>query len=224
MIISKQQLQRSYRALPVKADTAPMQIFQLGTAALSTLGKDAHGNMNGVFFFMDELILLLEFFGASWSDPQIIRASQLAYDEYYWLTLAEMKQFFTRVEKGDYESNKNLTPPVFMGFLTKYAEEMKAERYAYYSVEAAKPKALPIAKVDPVTGKDEEVNPLTDEQMQILKAAVGIIAETMAIPTATDEELEEEYRRARNENYRKTIQKRIAVGEKKAEFNEDKSQ
>lgn len=137
--------------MPVKADTLPLQVLQMRTPELSTLGKAASGEQNGMLFVNMQLISLLEYVGVQWTKGQVAECAKTTYNEYHYFTLAELKQFFTKVKAGHYTSNKNMMPPVFMEFLKSYADEMLAERYAYFSAEAQKPKWTPPA------------NPVSDE-------------------------------------------------------------
>ena len=115
----------------------------MNTPALSVLGKAGDGQMIGEVFFHAQLIGLLEYVGIQWTIGQVTECAKTAYSEYYWLTLAELKQFFTRVKAGHYTSNKNMMPPVFMEFLREYTSEMEVERYNYFSVEAQKTRWTP---------------------------------------------------------------------------------
>lgn len=153
-MISKKTWQGSYQALPVKADTCALELFQMGTPALSTLGKDSDGEMVGIAVFMTQIVSVLEFMGIKWTNPQIWECAQLAYDEYHWFSLAELKQFFTRVKKGDYSSNKNLNPAILLEFITSYADEMQPARYNYFSQKAQKTSWVP------------PENPVSDEKFK----------------------------------------------------------
>ena len=121
--------------------------------------------MMGITVFDAQITALLEYSGIQWSGGQIGETARLAYDEYHWMSLGELKQFFIRVKKGVYNSHKNMIPPVFMEFLTEYGEEMKAARYEYYSQEAQKTKWTP--PENPVS--DDVFNEKMAEIMAVLK-------------------------------------------------------
>lgn len=130
----------SLEAIPVRSDTSPMQLFQMQTPALSQLGKSRSGYFVGAVVLCHQISSLLKFIGLTWSDEQIGETAHIAYLEYYWLTLAEIKQFFTRVKMGIYNSNKNINPAILLEFMNDYCSTMKAERYEYFSAEAQKTK------------------------------------------------------------------------------------
>lgn len=155
--------------------------------ALSEIGKDADGEMYGILVMAAQFTTLAEFVGASMNPMQIHECAQLAYEQYYWLTLAEFKQFIIRVKTSYYTSNKNLTSLVLMEFLKEYTDERLEARYEHYSQKKAAVTLHPEAK------------PLTDEQMFILKNNIETIAASMGVSTLNAMS-EEEYQRIKAEN------------------------
>ena len=189
-LITPQNWQQSLETLPVKSDTSPAVILGMNTPQLCQLGKGASGTMAGVAIFRAMIVSLASFLGAPWTKEQCHECGQLAYDECYWFSLAELKQFFTRVKTGKYTSHKNFLPAVFMEFLQEYSEEMKAARYDHFSQQKGKPAIHPDAK------------PLTDEQMKILREGIEGISENWK---TGKEDTEEEFHRIKNDYYRQQL-------------------
>lgn len=162
MAITKNNWQAAWPAMPVKADTSPAAILGMNTPQLCQLGSDQMG-MIGVVAFEWQLKGLVQFLGAPWTPTQCAECGQLAYEECYWFSLAELKQFFTRIKVGRYTSHKNFTPAVFMEFLQDYSAEMLTARYDHYSQQ--KPKWTP--PEEPVS--DEVFNEKMAEIMAMLR-------------------------------------------------------
>ena len=87
---------------------------------------------------------IMEFVGGvPWTESQMLNFAAIAYQEYYWFTFAEIKQFSLRVKTGVYESNKNVSPVVLMGWMLEYSQERLEHRYNHYSqLKPDKPKVL----------------------------------------------------------------------------------
>jgi hypothetical protein len=110
-----------------------MEVLQLETPALSMLGKDVDGEMMGITIISVQITNMVDYLDLKWTPYQIGECSRLTYEEYYWLSVAELKQFFNRVKTGFYQSEKNIRPDVFAGFLLSYTNEMHAARGSYFS-------------------------------------------------------------------------------------------
>lgn len=128
--ISKDDVYKAMAAIQVTASTPPSEILSKGTQQLSELGKLPDGRMFGATLFKDVIISIIEFYGETWSDQMILQAATIAYNEAYWFTLAELKQFALKVKggAGEYSSNKNLKPPILLQFLDAYMTERLTER------------------------------------------------------------------------------------------------
>jgi len=182
----------------VKAATPSSEITCMQVPALSEIGKDADGEMYGILVMAAQFTTLAEFVGASMNPMQIHECAQLAYDQYYWLTLAEFKQFIVRVKTSYYTSNKNLNASVLMEFLKEYTDERLAQRYEHFSQKKADTVLHPEAK------------PLSDEQMMLLRNNIETIAASMGVSTLNAMS-EEEYQRIKAEKKKgKTLDEVIA--------------
>lgn len=159
---------------------------------------------------------LIEFVGASMNPMQIHECAQLAYDQYYWLTLAEFKQFILRVKTSYYTSNKNLTALVLMEFLKEYTDERLEARYDHFSQQKPKFKRPTVLSVEKMQGRNLKmarrlcriVEQERAEQMQAIKANIEQIAVSMGQPVRNIMQ-EEEYQRIRSEYLTKQMQQRL---------------
>lgn len=123
--------QRDLANYPVRIDTPANDIYNLNTPAISSLGE-----LNGIRVGIDVLVFafmgIADFLDLRWNKSQLLELAQLAYDQYYWLNLAEIKQFCMLVKTGSYEHHKNISPAILFGFLNDYCDKMLYERAEYY--------------------------------------------------------------------------------------------
>lgn len=146
--------QQSYQEIKISSTTTPTQVLALNTPALNQLGR-VNEEMRGVAVFQFAILNLVDYMGAGWTQGQITEAGELAYQEAYWLSLAELKLFITRIKTSYYKSHKNFTPVVFMEFLQEFTSEMYHERGAYYAAQQKKSDWV------------EPDNPVSDEVVSI---------------------------------------------------------
>ena len=213
--ITRQNWQESWPAIPVKADTPPEVVTCCSTPALNQLGKDVDGDMMGITVFNAQFTSLVEFIGAAMRPEQITECAQLAYEEYYWFTLAELKQFILRVKTGVYTSHKNFSALVLMEFLKQYADERLEHRYNHYSQLKPQPRRQVVLSIEPLTGKSRKVAEWLCRQYQIraeeyirrMKDIIQRTADNMGQPVR-DIMDEEEYKRIRSEYMTKQMQQK----------------
>lgn len=84
--------------------------------------------MEGQIVWLEAIAGIVKFLGGGWGEEMIMEAARLAYQENYWLSLAEVKYFSDRCKTGKYQSNKNFSPSVFMGWLNEYSNEIHSTR------------------------------------------------------------------------------------------------
>lgn len=152
--------------------------------------------MVGVQVFTILIASTAAFMDGKWSREQVNECGQLAYEECYWFTIAELKQFLSRIKTGFYTSHKNFSPAVFMEYLKIYSDERLEERYNYHSQAKPKEKLEPGAEL------------LSDAQMDILKNSIASFAENMGQSVKAIES-EEDYQRIRSEAHTKLMQRRL---------------
>jgi hypothetical protein len=76
---------------------------------------------------MEAVVLMaLNFYGQSWNKEQIRETAELIIEEFWWLQVAELKHFLTRVKMGGFDklySANQFTPPILLKWLGEYADE-----------------------------------------------------------------------------------------------------
>lgn len=177
--------------MSIRADTTPAELIACNTPALSQMGQNANGGMIGAAIIKGFIMSLASFGGFDWKEEQIIECAAMAYSEYYWLTLAELKQFFLKVKTAEYESHKNISMMILMGFLKDYAELQLSNRYDHYSMKKDKlPYVANISKII-ITNKVNGyrmarrlckiVASMNDEAMERLKEVAETLSPTKKI-------------------------------------------
>lgn len=67
--------------------------------------------------------MILEFYGVEWSDEQVRECAELLYDDYYWLTLAELKHFTLMAKTSKFgKVYGKMNPVTFIDWLGQYAD------------------------------------------------------------------------------------------------------
>lgn len=102
-----------------------MQVIGIAAPKLHELGTNvALGSPEGYEAVFASITGIVKFFAAGWDLPMLEEAAKLAFDEYNWLTVAELKLFTLRVKMGKYPKNKNFNPGIYMECLTDFAHEI----------------------------------------------------------------------------------------------------
>lgn len=194
---------RVMAAIQVTANTSNAVMLAQERTQLSELGVGKGGRMFGLTVWKEAIISVLEYFGTrtEWTGGQLAECTELAYSEAYWFTLAELKQFISRVKTSYYQSNKNLSPPVFMGFLGEYVAEREQARYEHYSQQ--KPKE---------TRKEMVVDEETQQRyMDELKKKANEIAQQMAAEPTDNAEIP--LHRDHKKRFVESVERMLQAGE-----------
>lgn len=133
-------------------------MLALSTPPLCQIGqKGENAVLVGTLIFNTQIDALLHFLGVAdkWSSYMLDECAALAYEEYYWFTIAELKQVMSRIKVGYYSSHKNFTPSELMKFLKQYADEM-IEARGQYKWEKAKTEPI-VLRVSNMSGKSLKV-------------------------------------------------------------------
>ncbi len=111
----------------------------IGTPRLNDLGIAATGEAQGYWVIFATITEIVKFFGAAWDIDRITAAARLSFDEYGWLTVAELTLFTKRVLVGKYPKQKNFTPAIYMECLTDFAQEVHRVELGYKPPPEIKP-------------------------------------------------------------------------------------
>lgn len=110
----------------------------MATPEISTLNRGTGGIETAVGVLELAIIATLDFLGAEWKGAQIREAAQIAFEEYYFIQMAELKQFLTRIKTGHYgKIYGKFTPAVFMEWLGLYMDESLKLRAQNAEIQAA---------------------------------------------------------------------------------------
>lgn len=123
----------------VKNDITPHQIYEKNLPQLSAMCLEDVSSGQAVFSIMASNIV--EFMGAKWTSKQFDLFGQMAYGEYYWMNVYEIKLFEQKVFAKDLGYYKNgqpvakvygeMTPGVLSDWLKHFSELMLYERGVY---------------------------------------------------------------------------------------------
>lgn len=127
------------RALQVKADATPSEVVRIPSPAMSSVNFGSKSRIFSQAIMAKLLTDLTEYFGVSWGRVQITDCADLWSSEYYWMTMAEIKLFLTKVKTGQYTKKdfRHLTPHLLMGWLDDYASDLLVNRIDYYEEKEA---------------------------------------------------------------------------------------
>lgn len=117
------------------ASQGQMEILAKPTPELSTVNRGTGSKENGITMFEIVILMVLEFYGVEWSKLQIRESAEMAFGEYYWMQLAELKHFVLKAKQGDFRGEKDfsrLTPVLFLMWLRTYGNESLRIRQENY--------------------------------------------------------------------------------------------
>jgi len=147
---------------PVKESNSVLQVVAIKGAQLSTMGT-FEGVKVGLLAFGDVFTGIVDYLCLNWNNTKskILELSTMAYNEYYFFSIAEIKHFSLKMKSGEYQSNKNLTPADLYRFLTDYANQVLFERGQQFGMQ--KPKK---SRPAPDAKKVPEIEALLRENRQ----------------------------------------------------------
>lgn len=173
---------RNLREIRVNVDTPATELYRLNTPPLSSLNEPF---INGVLVLQLLIIEILDFLGVEWSENQIQDCGELAYPEYYWFTIAELKQFSQRVKMGYFgKIYGKFSPSTLMEYFKDYAGDMLGARAEYYGNKKIEP---PVAHLTPLTPEEQEI------QDKYFKSLVSL-AEKLCSPNSDQSKKEKRER------------------------------
>lgn len=96
-------------AVQVTAHSSQLEVLAIKTPEVSTICRGTGSKENGYEIYQLIILMILDFYGVNWKDAQIRECSELLYDDWYFLTLAELKHFTLRAKTGHY-AGRNFNP------------------------------------------------------------------------------------------------------------------
>lgn len=118
-----------WESLSISSSLTAVDVVKIKAPKLYELGvNETLGTREGMEAFFGSITSIVKFFAAGWDEGMLEETARFAYEEYNWLTVAELKLFTTRVKVGKYPRNKNFNPGIYMECLTEFAYEIKRAR------------------------------------------------------------------------------------------------
>lgn len=189
MQLTPQNWQAKWSELAITKDTPLSLILAEKAPAISTLNKGKPSVKNGIAVFAMFIASVCEYMGVEWSQYQRDECAQSAFDEYYYLSLPELRLFYQRL-KSSWYTRKDLSrfaPIHLMAWLEQFADEVLEAR----RIAADKKPAWTPPK-----------NPVSDE---VFNAGISQLVDQMD-GSVKDIENEDEFKRLRAEYNTKRMQ------------------
>src|SRR6478736_5595742 len=124
--------------LNISAEMTFSQLYALDTPSVSTLNIGQKSTDNGIAVFAALIFKIQQFFGAKWEADMIADCAKVCYDEWYYLTFAELAHFAQKAKSGGFkEGNRSLVygqflPATLIDWFCRYASDNLNERGQYF--------------------------------------------------------------------------------------------
>lgn len=106
--ITKENWPTALALLPIKADSPPSEVLRLGTPEVSTFNRGCTTPENGIQVFEVLVQAIVKFYGTGWGAQQR-EVAELMFSKYYWLHMAEIRQFSLKAKAGDFNKKDSIT-------------------------------------------------------------------------------------------------------------------
>jgi len=168
------------------------ELWQMGTPAIATLNIGEKNTLKGEAVFGALINTLVKFFAAIWTPAQIADCAKVCFDEWYYLSFAELAHFSQRARSGYFkEPGKPLfygpfSPANVIDWFCTYTAENLQQREAYFANAGNDSKWAPpsepvsaeqiIAFKHAVAALEQQVtaDKKEEEQARTQKRAVGV--------------------------------------------------
>lgn len=176
------------QTLPVKAECGIAEIVRVQSASLSAVNIGTGNTITAQAVIAKLLLDTTAYFGVSWTKIQVTECAAMWVSEYYWMSMAEIKHFLTKLKTGQYSKDdyRHLSPFQLMGWLQEYTDELLIERRRYVDEREAAQR------------HEREVARMTAPDMMAFDAVKALEAMGFNMPKGadkqTDAEKEEIYR------------------------------
>jgi len=124
--------------IKVSSDMDFIALREMNTPAVAVLNAGEQNTLKGEAVFGALIHGLVKFFGAVWTPAQIAECAKVCFDEWYYLSFAEVAHFAQRARAGYFkEPGKPLffgqfSPANIIEWLCTYTAENLQQREAYY--------------------------------------------------------------------------------------------
>ena len=125
--------------LNISSTSTLPELLNLDTPPVSLLNKGLNGSkVNGIAVFAALINRIQQFFDAKWGKETIMDCAKVCFDEWYYLTFAELAHFAQKAKSGGFkEDGKSLvygtfSPATLIDWFCRYAAENLEYREAYF--------------------------------------------------------------------------------------------
>ena len=133
------------------------EIYKMDTPAISTMNYGEKNTDNGKKVFEALIFNIVKYYGAAWDISQVRDCAKNCFQEWHYLSFAELSHFAKKVKTGAFgKIFGQFTPAVFIEWLRAYADETDILRGEYFG------------KHKTVTNWTEPINPVSDERIKEL--------------------------------------------------------
>lgn len=145
--------------MAITKDLTFPELCKLDTPSVSLLNYGEKSTDKGVAVFQKLVLKIVQFYGGNWTEQQILDCGKVCFDEWNYLTFAELAHFSQKAKSGAYKQDDkplmygSFTPAVLIDWFCTYAADNLKERAAYFANKRP-------AFVEPQ-------NPVPQEQVQL---------------------------------------------------------
>lgn len=111
--------------IEIRSDCSLLDIRKMGTPPISGLVRDQ--DKSECYKLIQAMIILLnQYIGTTWSDPQIMEVSKEFYSKYFYWTQADLKNFIRKCKAMEFEkilSATQFSPLIFMNWAAQYDQD-----------------------------------------------------------------------------------------------------
>lgn len=175
MTVWRQNWKQGLAAITVSKEMTFPQLYALDTPSVSTLNFGQKTTDNGVAVFAALIFKIQQFFGAKWETEQIADCAKVCFDEWHYLTFAELAHFAQKAKSGGFkEDGKALmygqfVPATLIDWFCTYSADNLAERGRFFG-----------AKKTEFTEPENPVDPEVIESA-IIELKLGMAADEMDV-------------------------------------------
>lgn len=176
------------------------ELRKLNTPSVSMLNVGEKSTVKGVAVFQKLVLDIVNFFGGDWSKEQIKDCGEVCFNEWYYLTFAELKHFIHNVKSGGFKEHGkpvmygSFVPATLIDWFCSYAAQNIKERENYFS--NSRPPFV------------EPENPVSDETVN---QVVNEVTEWFTELSKNDEEIERMERQEKMIKHQNMIKDKLTL-------------
>ena len=176
------------------------ELWRLDTPPVATLNAGEKNTLQGQAVFGALINALVKFFGAVWTPNQIAECAKVCFDEWYYLSFAELAHFSQRAKSGYFkEPGKPLfygqfSPANIIDWFCTYTAENLDERATYFRNPNNDSKWLPPAE------------PVSEERIKEFQRVLAALEQQVTACNKEEEEVRRQRRMAAIQRFHAVMQ------------------